>query len=179
MLVRIRFCFGADLMVIVIVGVAGCGKSTVGKQLAAQLGWIFLEGDDLHPTANIEKLRRGVPLSDGDRIPWLKAIRDIIRKQINQRGNAVIACSALKKSYRRMLQVSREVKFVYLKASIPLIEARLKKRRRHFMNPALIQTQFDTLEEPKKAFWIDAGLPPGEIANLIRNGLVMYPRERT
>jgi gluconokinase len=160
-------------MIVVLIGVTGCGKSTVGKQLAAQLGWIFLEGDDFHPPANVEKLRRGVPLSDGDRIPWLKAIREVIRKQVNQRENAVIACSALKKSYRRMLRISSEVKFVYLKASIPLIESRFKKRRSHFMNPALIQSQFDILDEPKNALWIDASLPPSEIPHLIRSGLGM------
>lgn len=160
-------------MLIVLIGVMGCGKSSVGKLLAAQLGWIFLEGDDFHLPANIEKLRRGVPLTDGDRIPWLKAIQEVIRNKVNQRENAVIACSALKKSYRRMLQISSEVKFVYLKASIPLIEARLKRRRNHFMNPALIRSQFDTLEDPKKALWIDAGLPLGEIAKLIRNELVV------
>lgn len=160
-------------MVIVLVGVTGCGKSSVGKQLAAQLGWIFLEGDDFHPPAKLEKLRRGVPLTDGDRMPWLKAIREMIRNKVNQRENAVIACSALKKSYRRMLQISSEVKFVYLRASIPLIAARLKKRRNHFMNPALIRSQFDTLEEPNNALWIDAGLPLGEIAKLIKNGLVV------
>lgn len=162
-------------MVIVLVGVAGCGKSTVGRQLAAQLGWKFVEGDDFHPPANVEKLRRGVPLSNGDRIPWLKAIREVICKQIKQREDAVIACSALRESYRRILQISSKVKFVYLKASVPLIEARLKKRR-HFMNPSLIQSQFDTLEEPEKALSIDAALPPGKITQLIRDGLVIRRR---
>jgi gluconokinase len=155
----------------VLVGVTGSGKSSVGQLLAAQLGWRLIEADDFHPQTNIEKLTQGVPLTDADRIPWLEIVKEAILKVLSQGENAVIACSALKKSYRDMLRISSEVKFVYLKANVPLIQARLQKRRHHFMNPALITSQFDTLDEPKRALRIDAGLPLHEIVERIRNGL--------
>jgi gluconokinase len=158
-------------MIIVVMGVTASGKSTVGKRLALELGWRFLEGDDFHSPENIEKLRQGKPLSDEDRKPWLEAIREAIRAAIEQGENTVVSCSALKETYRRMLQVSEEMIFVYLKATISLIQERLKRRAGHFMNPNLIQSQFDTLEEPKKALEIDAGLTPAEIVQVIRNRL--------
>jgi gluconokinase len=158
-------------MVIVLLGVTGSGKSTVGRLLAAQLGWKFIEADDLHPPANVEKMRRGVALTDGDRMPWLQRVRTAILKTLTAGESAVIACSALKKTYRDLLRISSEVQFVYLKANASLIEARLQSRRHHFMNPVLIPSQFDTLEEPKNALWIDAGLPAHEAVKLIRNGL--------
>lgn len=160
-------------MIIVLIGVTGSGKSTVGRLLARQLGWKFYEGDDLHPAANLQKMRRGLPLTDEDRKPWLKAIQNAIRAAIENRENGVIACSALKESYRNMLQVKGEVIFIYLKANSPLIQQRLKKRTGHFMNPVLIQSQFDTLEEPNQAVQIDAGLTPAEIVQLIRHQLAI------
>lgn len=160
-------------MIIVLIGVTGSGKSTVGRLLAQQLGWKFYEGDDLHPAANLQKMRRGLPLTDEDRKPWLKAIQNAIRAAIEKRENAVIACSALKESYRNMLRVDGEVVFVYLKADSPLIQQRLKKRIGHFMNPVLIQSQFDTLEEPTQAVQIDAALPTAEIVQLIRDQLAI------
>jgi gluconokinase len=160
-------------MIIVLIGVTGSGKSTVGRLLARQLGWKFYEGDDLHPAANLQKMRRGLPLTDEERKPWLKAIQNAIRAAVENRENVVIACSALKESYRNMLQVEGEVIFVYLKANSPLIQQRLKKRTGHFMNPVLIQSQFDTLEEPNQAVQIDAGLTPAEIVQLIRHRLAI------
>jgi gluconokinase len=158
-------------MIILLMGVTGSGKSRVGKQLALELGWRFLEGDDFHSPENIEKLRQGEPLSDEDRKPWLEAIREAIRAAMDRGENAVVTCSALKEPYRRMLQLSEQVIFVYLKATIPLIQERLKKRVGHFMNPNLIQSQFDTLEEPKEALQIDAGLTPAQIIEAIRKRL--------
>ena len=160
-------------MIIVLMGVTGSGKSTVGKLLAGQLGWKFFEGDDFHSPANIEKLRRAEPLNDADRRPWLEAIREVIRAAIDRGENAVIACSALKESYRRMLQIREQVSFVYLKASIALIQDRLKNRTGHFMNPHLVQSQFDTLEAPEEALQIDAGSTPAEIVQIIRNRLAV------
>ena len=136
-------------MIIVLMGVTGSGKSTVGKLLASQLDWKFVEGDDFHSPKNIEKMRRGEPLNDADRRPWLEAIREVIRTTIDRSENAVIACSALKESYRKLLQIRGHVSFVYLKASMALIQDRLKNRVGHFMNPHLVQSQFDTLEEPE------------------------------
>ena len=158
-------------MIIVLMGVTGSGKSTVGKLLARQLGWRFFEGDDFHSAENIEKLSRGEPLSDEDRRPWLEAIRETICAAIDRGESAVIACSALKQSYRRVLQIGGQVSFVYLKASIALIQERLKKRIGHFMNPNLIQSQFDTLEEPEGALQVDTHEPPEAIVQLIRNEL--------
>jgi gluconokinase len=160
-------------MIILLMGVTASGKSTVGKRLALELGWRFLEGDDFHSPENIEKLRQGEPLNDEDRKPWLEAIRGAIRAAIDRGENAVVSCSALKEPYRRMLQVSEQVIFVYLKATIPLIEERLKRRVGHFMNPNLIQSQFDTLEEPEEALQIDAGLTPDEIIEVIRSRLAI------
>src|SRR5262245_17953105 len=158
-------------MIIVLMGVTGSGKSTVGKLLASQLGWEFFEGDDFHSPKNIEKLRRGEPLNDADRRPWLEAIREVISRAIARGENAVIACSALKQSYRKLLQTREQVSFVYLKASMALIQNRLKNRTDHFMNPDLVQSQFDTLEEPEQALQVDAGLSPADIVQAIRNKL--------
>jgi len=152
-------------------GVTGSGKSTVGKLLAQQLGWKFFDGDDFHSPANIEKMRRGMPLNDDDRRPWLEAIRESIRQMVERSENAVIACSALKHSYRQMLRITGEVVFVYLKANIDIVRERLKNRTGHFMNPDLIQSQFDTLEESEQALRVDASLPPGEIVRRIRTQL--------
>jgi gluconokinase len=112
-----------------------------------------------------------VPLNDEDRKPWLDAIREVIHEAIARGENAVIACSALKTSYRSRLQIEGQVSFVYLKASIALIQARLQNRVGHFMNPRLLQSQFDTLEEPEEAWQVDAGSTPAEIVQTIRNGL--------
>jgi gluconokinase len=160
-------------MIIVLMGVTGSGKSTVGKLLASQLGWKFFEGDDFHSPTNIEKLRRGQPLNDADRTPWLEAIREVIRTAIDRGENAVIACSALKESYRKLLQIREPASFVYLKACVALIQDRLKNRTGHFMNPDLVQSQFDTLEAPEEALQIDAGSTPAEIVQVIRNRLAV------
>ena len=158
-------------MIIVLMGVTGSGKSTVGKLLAQQLGWKFFDGDDFHSSANIEKMRRGMPLNDDDRRPWLEAIRESIRQMVERSENAVIACSALKHSYRQMLRIAGEVVFVYLKANIDTVRERLRNRTGHFMNPDLIQSQFDTLEESEQALRVDASLAPGEIVRRIRTQL--------
>lgn len=158
-------------MIILITGVTGSGKSTIGRLLAAQLQWKFYEGDDFHPSVNIEKLKRGAPLDDEDRLPWLTAIRDTIRAAIDRGEDAVIACSALKESYRRMLRISADVVLIHLQANSELIDERLKHRTGHFMNPALIRSQFETLEQPEAALQIDAGFSPGEIVRIIRDRL--------
>jgi gluconokinase len=168
---RAQIRFWGIHMIIVVMGVTASGKSTVGKRLALDLGWRFLEGDDFHSPQNLEKLRQGKPLSDEDRKPWLEAIREAIRASIERGENMVVACSALKETYRRMLEISEQINFVYLKATLSLIQERLKNRAGHFMNPNLMQSQFDTLEEPEEALQIDAGLTPTEIVQVIRNKL--------
>ena len=136
-------------MVVIVCGVSGAGKTTVGKLLAKELRWKFYEGDDFHPQANIDKMRAGIALTDADRAPWLQSLRELIERCLAENTNAVLACSALKKSYRDLLRVNDSVKFVFLHGDYARINAQLQKRSGHFMNPELLKSQFDTLEEPR------------------------------
>jgi gluconokinase len=139
-------------MVIILMGVAGSGKTTVGEVLARRLGWPFHDADDLHPAANREKMSRGLPLTDDDRRPWLDAVRGLIEQYVATGDDAIVACSSLKQWYRdRIIADPAVVKLVYLKGSFELIAARLAARHGHFFDPALLRSQFDTLEEPPKA----------------------------
>jgi gluconokinase len=139
-------------MVIILMGVAGSGKTTVGEMLARRLGWPFHDADDLHPAANREKMSRGLPLTDDDRRPWLDAVRDLIEQYVATGDDAIVACSALKQSYRdRIIADAAVVKLVYLKGSFELIAARLATRHGHFFDPALLRSQFEALEEPPTA----------------------------
>jgi gluconokinase len=158
-------------MVIVLMGVTASGKTTVGRMLAAELGYQFYDADDFHPRANVDKMRRGVALTDADRLPWLETLRDLVRRSLAENRNAVLACSALKDAYRRYLLIDPRVTLVYLKASQDLIRQRLQQRPGHFMNPALLESQFATLEEPKDALWVEASLRPEEIVSAIRRRL--------
>ena len=158
-------------MVIIIFGVSGAGKTTIGKLLARDLRWRFIEADDFHPAANIEKMRSGHPLTDNDRWPWLEQLRQQIERSLSARENAVLACSALKRAYRDRLDVSDEIKFVFLRGDYALVQKQLRSRHGHFMNAALLQSQFDDLEEPESdenVLTIDLGRTPEEIVNRIR-----------
>ena len=158
-------------MFIILTGVAGAGKTTVGQLLARELGWPFYEGDDFHPAANIEKMRRGEPLADRDRWPWLDALHAVIVAALDRGEHGILACSALKRSYRARLRVSEDVVFVYLALAPGEIERRLKQRKDHFMNPALIESQFATLEIPQNALTLDASLPPAVLVQQVRKAL--------
>lgn len=158
-------------MVVVVMGVSGSGKTTVGRRLAGELGWSFYDADDFHPRANVEKMKGGVPLEDADRIPWLEILRDLIRDTLGRGENAVLACSALKESYRDYLLPDERVKLVYLKGDRELIRKRLSGRRGHFMNPALLDSQFATLEEPGQGVQVDISATPAEIVKTIRSRL--------
>jgi carbohydrate kinase (thermoresistant glucokinase family) len=135
---------------VVVMGVSGAGKSTVGKLIAAQLDCPFRDADSFHPQANIEKMKSGQPLTDEDRWPWLQAIADWIDQHRAAGTTCVVTCSALKRRYRDLItdRQRADVRLVYLKGSFELIAARLAARKGHFMPPALLKSQFDALEEP-------------------------------
>jgi gluconokinase len=143
-------------MVILLMGVTGVGKTTVGQALARELNWHFADADDFHAAENVAKMRAGIPLEDEDRAPWLQALREAIVQWIAEGKSVVLACSALKESYRKQLVVSPEVKVVWLHAEYEVIERWLTERHGHYMNPALLKSQFETLEPPRDAVSIDA-----------------------
>ena len=155
-------------MIIILMGVSGCGKTTVGRLLAERLGWEFLDGDNFHPPDNVTKMSRGTPLTDADRAGWLDRLAGLITESLQQGRSVVLACSALKQSYRDRLTVSpRQVRFVYLKGSRELIGSRLLERAGHFMPPGLLESQFKDLEEPGNALVVDIRLSPEENVELI------------
>lgn len=156
-------------MVIVIMGVSGSGKTTLGHLLSAALGWRFYEGDAYHPPANVDKMRRGIPLTDADRAPWLAALRHLIDNCLRDEVSAVLSCSALKRAYRRRLGIEHErVRLVYLRAPEVLIRSRLEKRAGHFMGPALLASQYETLEEPRSGLALNADERPDQLVREIR-----------
>ena len=157
-------------MIVIIFGVSGAGKTTVGKLLARELGWSFIEADDFHPAANVEKMRSGCPLNDEDRWPWLEQLRQQIERSVSAGENAVLACSALKRAYRDHLRISDEVKFVFLRGDYALVEKQLRSRHGHFMNAKLLQSQFYDLEEPKpdeNVLTVELGRTPEKIVDRI------------
>lgn len=148
-------------VIIFLMGVSGSGKSTLGYKLAGHMGIPFADGDDFHPEANIQKMSAGTPLEDADRWPWLDAINRYARRQLEEEG-AVIACSALKESYRRRLSagLTGREQWFYLAGSFELIRDRMQARADHFMPAELLRSQFDTLEEPRDAVWLDIARAP-------------------
>jgi gluconokinase len=166
-------------VIVIVYGVSGAGKTTIGRLLARELGWHFIEADDFHPAANIEKMHSGRPLTDEDRWPWLDRLREQIKRSLAARENAVLACSALKRAYRERLHVCGEVKFVFLRGDYALIKEQLSQRRGHFMNPALLRSQFADLEEPKTdedVLTIELGGTPRELVEEIKTKLCLTRR---
>ena len=167
-------------MVVVVMGVSGSGKTTVAKLLAEMSGWQFQEGDTLHPPANVEKMSAGIPLTDADRLPWLRKIAETIDGWRARGESGVITCSALKRSYRDIIIGDRpNVRLVYLKGSHDLIRQRMAARHGHFMPPTLLDSQFSTLEEPspdENAIVVDIGGRPEEIAGEIAERLRVAQR---
>ncbi|MEG4589607.1 gluconokinase [Microcoleus sp. MOSTC5] len=160
-------------MITIVMGVSGSGKTTVGKLLAQSLNWDFSDADDFHPSANIEKMSRGIPLEDADRLPWLLQLQAAIDRWLLENKNVVLACSALKASYREILcRDPQRMKIVYLKGSFQLLSARLASRENHYMKADLLLSQLDTLEEPQNAIIIDASQPLDIIVRQIRNHLM-------
>ena len=153
-------------MVIILMGVSGTGKTTIGKVMAAEPGWEFVEGDDFHPVENVEKMNAGIPLNDADRWPWLQALRRRIDEACERGENVVLACSALKHEYRELLERNYAdcVHYVYLHGPEGLIRRRLAGRKGHFMAPALLQSQLEALEPPEGALQVDITPAPEVIA---------------
>jgi gluconokinase len=158
-------------MIVIVMGVVGAGKTTVGRMLAAQLKWEFADADDFHPASNVEKIRNGIPLTDADREPWLDSLHRAIVEWIAIGKNVILACSALKSSYRSKLKVSQEVSFVYLKGSASLIAERLRTRHGHFAGESILASQLADLEEPDDAVIVDISPAPQRIVEEIRKAL--------
>jgi gluconokinase len=163
-------------VIVVLMGVTGVGKTTIGRLVAEDLGWAFLDADDFHPPANVAKMRAGIPLDDVDRDPWLCALRSEIDTRLARGDSAVLACSALKQSYRDRLNASEAVRFVHLRGDANLIRERLLARSGHYMDPGLLASQFAALEEPQGVLAVDIGASPREIASRIEVELGVRPR---
>lgn len=158
-------------MVVVVMGVTGAGKTTIGSLLAKQMGWEFEDADQFHPPANVEKMSHGIPLDDADRAPWLAAMHDAIVRWLANGENVVLACSALKRSYREELCIDSRVKLIYLKGSFELISERVRERHGHFAKADLVSSQFADLEEPTDAITLDVSRSPEEVVAEARKKL--------
>lgn len=159
-------------MVVIVMGVSGVGKTTVGRRLAEALGWRFLDADDVHPPENIAKMAAGVALTDEDRAPWLARLRDCVQRALESGEELVLACSALKRPYRELLTVDpRRVRWVYLHAPRELIAERLGQRRGHYMPSTLLDSQLATLEAPEDALPVDVSADPDTVVGTVLRGL--------
>ena len=165
-------------MIIVVMGPTGSGKTTIGSLLAQQLGWDFVDADQFHSAANKEKMHQGIPLTDADRAPWLAAIHQQIEQWLAEKRNVVLACSALKQSYRDLLWRGGDVKLVYLKGSYELIAQRLLNRHGHFADEHILAGQFADLQEPTDAITVDISAPPEKIVEEICRRLGLQPKRR-
>jgi gluconokinase len=163
-------------MILIVMGVAGSGKSTIALALVEQTGWKFAEGDDYHSEANRRKMHSGIPLTDEDRIPWLNSLHDVLIGWQRDGVSGILTCSALKQSYRDILAKglpSGSYRFVLLEAPVAVLAARMHQRPGHFMNPDLLQSQLDALEMPADALHVDATQPPEAVAREILRGLAL------
>jgi gluconokinase len=148
-----------NVQALIIMGVSGSGKTSVGEALAKELGWPFFDGDSFHPEANVKKMSAGIPLNDDDRKPWLERLHDLMKGQLEEGKSVIIGCSALKESYRHILRGNLNVRFVYLEGSFELIMERMQKRKDHFMKATMLESQFETLEVPKDAITVSIADP--------------------
>ena len=152
----------------IVMGVAGSGKTTVGQALARHLGWDFYDADAFHPSENIHKMASGIPLDDADRLPWLRSLHALIATSLKENRPAILACSALKESYRQtLLEGNEDVLLVYLKGSYDLIWSRISARQDHYMRPQMLRSQFETLEEPENVLTMDISISVEEIVQKI------------
>ncbi len=159
-------------MIVLVMGVSGSGKTTIGEALAAELGWSYLDADDFHPKPNIAKMAAGIPLQDADRWPWLAKINRKLLHLQEQRRSVVVGCSALKQAYRQRLRRGlRDFKVVYLRGDFVLIESRVKARRHRYMPASLLKSQFDALEPPRQAITVNIAAPVRATVRSIRKKL--------
>jgi gluconokinase len=159
-------------VIIVVMGVSGSGKSTVGRLLSEELGWQFYEGDDYHPPDNVRKMTQGIALSDADRAVWLGSLARLVSEFVRDGRSAVIACSALKQAYRdALIGKSTDVRFVYLKGNRDIIRERMDMRQGHYMKAGLLESQFAILEEPCEAVAADIAQPPELIVRMVKRAL--------
>lgn len=158
-------------MICLVMGVTGSGKSTVGRMLAERLGWVYLEADDFHSASNKEKMHKGIPLTEADRLPWLEAMHQELEAQNAKGKNVVLACSALREEYRRILMADLDVKLIYLRGSRELIAERLRQRTNHFAGESILDDQFAVLEEPRDAMIVDITEDPAQIVEEILRAL--------
>jgi gluconokinase len=157
------------VQVLIVMGVSGSGKTTIGRLLAERTGWAFHDADDYHGAGSVEKMRRGIPLTDADRVPWLETLqRKVVAPALETGRPAILACSALKVSYLERLRAGDpRVRVIYLKGDYPLIRERLERRAGHYMGADMLASQFETLEEPENAVIVDAANPPEAIVDEI------------
>ncbi len=165
-------------MVILVMGVTGAGKTTVGKLLARQLGWQFLDADDFHPPENIEKMTHGIPLTDADREPWLAAIHKVLLDYAAKNQNVVLACSALKQEYREKLAAGLDLRICYLKGSFEEISSHIEHRTGHFAGEAILAGQFADLEEPDDALVLNTSAAPEENVSEALTKLHLMPQQK-
>jgi gluconokinase len=159
-------------MIVLVMGVSGVGKTTIGQALAEELGWRFLDADDYHPPQNVAKMAAGVPLDDEDRRPWLAKMNGELLKTQSEGGSAVLACSALKESYREQLTRGvKDLEVVYLRGGLELIRERMNGRRHRFMPATLLESQFAVLEPPLRAIEVDVATPVESAISRIKKQL--------
>lgn len=165
-------------MVLVLIGPMGCGKTTIGKLLAARLGWSFIDGDDFHPAENIRKMQAGIALDDDDRQGWLTVLRERIKVSRVAGEGLIVACSALKKKYRDILGINqKQVVSVYLQGDLDLLRQRIEDRDHQFMHKGLLTSQLATMEEPADGLTVDIGHPPESLVDTIAQWLQHHQEE--
>jgi len=163
-------------MILLVMGTTGAGKTTVGKLLAARLGWPFLDADDFHPSANIEKMKHGIPLTDADRAPWLANMHTELQRFNSEGKNAVLACSALKQSYRDALSAGLDTRVIFLRGTYDQMRQHILARHGHFAGEAILAGQFADLQEPTGALVLDVSASPDELVNAAVSQLGLQPQ---
>lgn len=167
-------------MIVILMGVSGVGKTTIGQILSEKLGWPLFDADEFHSPTSIEKMRNGIPLEDADRWPWLDRMNAMLVEKEGRGDSVLLACSALKQVYRdRLAKGTADLRWIYLKGSFDLIRKRLEARKGHYMKAGLLESQFATLEEPGSALDIDAADTPDAIADTILHRLQASPARKT